>query len=76
MTPNTINPRMKFHCPNCGSDVAPARVHLGYKHCMECGETQAREVRMTWCVAPLNKSNYILVTNPEELKQLNPKRTT
>lgn len=67
---------MKFHCPNCGADVAPARVHLGYKHCMECGETRAQEARMGWCVAPLNKSNYILVTNPEELKQLNPKRTT
>lgn len=67
---------MKYHCPNCGADVAPARVHLGYKQCLECGETRAKEVRMGWCVAPLNKSNYILVTNPEELKQLNPKRTT
>jgi len=73
----TLNTRMKFHCPNCGSDVAPARVHLGYKHCMECGETQAREVRMTWCVAPAyNKGAYQLITNPDDLKVTNPKRTT
>jgi hypothetical protein len=40
---------------------------------MACGETLARQVRHT--VAPMNKSNYMLFTDPELLKQLNPKRT-
>jgi hypothetical protein len=40
---------------------------------MACGETLARQVRRT--VAPLNKSNYMLFTDPAMLKQLNPKRT-
>jgi hypothetical protein len=40
---------------------------------MACGDKAARQVRHT--VAPLNKSNYMLFTDPELLKQLNPKRT-
>jgi hypothetical protein len=41
---------------------------------MTCGEKAARAVKHT--IAPLNKSNYIMVTDPTMLKQLNPKRTT
>ena len=58
----------------CGEDVVPARVTLGYKTCLPCGEQAARQARKGWCVAPLNKSNYILVTDPSLLKGLNPKR--
>jgi hypothetical protein len=36
-----------------------------------CGDLEARKVRH--CVAPLNKSNYVLVSNFTDLKQLNPK---
>jgi hypothetical protein len=41
---------------------------------MECGEMLAQRVKHT--IAPINKSNYMLISNKEELKQLNPKRTT
>jgi hypothetical protein len=41
---------------------------------MQCGEKIAKERKFT--VAPLNKSNYMLFTDMEMLKQLNPKRTT
>jgi len=41
---------------------------------MDCGETIAQRVKHT--IAPMNKSNYMLISNMEELKQLNPKRTT
>jgi hypothetical protein len=41
---------------------------------MTCGEKAARAVKHT--VAPLNKSNYVLVTDRALLKQLNPKRAT
>ena len=59
----------------CGNPVHPRRVEAGYYWCMDCGETKAKEARTSWCIAPLNKSNYILITDPQHLKQLNPKRT-
>jgi hypothetical protein len=46
---------------------------MGYVTCMPCGEVEARKVRHT--IAPLNKSNYIVVSDRDMLKQLNPKRT-
>ena len=58
----------------CGDTVNPLRAQLGYPTCLPCGETVARKVRHT--VAPLSKSNYILINDPALLKQLNPKRTT
>jgi len=30
---------------------------------------------MTFCTAPINKSNYVLISNVEDLKGLNPKRS-
>lgn len=61
-------------CISCGDDVHIERWNLGYHHCKHCGDALARQKR--WTVAPLNKSNYMLFTDPELLKQLNPKRTT
>ena len=58
----------------CGASVPPRRAALGYTTCLSCGEAQARRVRHT--IAPLNKSNYVLVTDRTMLSQLNPKRTT
>lgn len=55
----------------CGDKINPRRVALGYQTCPVCGDLEARKVRH--CVAPLNKSNYVLVSNFTELKQLNPK---
>ena len=59
----------------CGNPVHPKRVEAGYYWCLECGEAKAKEARTHWCIAPLNKSNYILITDPNDLKGLNPKRT-
>jgi hypothetical protein len=62
-------------CTTCYAErVPPARARLGYKSCMTCGEKAASNVRHT--IAPLNKSNYVLITDTSLLKQLNPKRTT
>jgi ribosomal protein L37AE/L43A len=63
------------HCADCGELYNKARQALGYYTCKDCGEAHAQAQRARWTVAPLNKSNYILVTDTEELKQLNPKRT-
>ena len=61
-------------CTQCYFErVPPARAELGYRTCLTCGEADAKKVRHT--IAPLNKSNYMLFTDPELLKQLNPKRT-
>ena len=62
-------------CTTCYAErVPPARARLGYRSCLSCGEANAKAVRHT--VAPMNKSNYMLFTDTELLKQLNPKRTT
>ena len=61
-------------CTGCyGVRVEPPRLRLGYTTCMSCGEKAARAVKHT--ITPLNKSNYIMVTDLTMLKQLNPKRT-
>jgi hypothetical protein len=60
-------------CPLCGDDVSTERIRLGYVLCMCCGEDAAKQVKHT--IVPMNKSNYILVTDLSLLKQLNPKNT-
>jgi len=60
-------------CPSCYiEDIPLRRYQLGYRTCLTCGEKQAKKVKHT--VAPLNKSNYMLFTDVNLLKQLNPKR--
>jgi hypothetical protein len=61
-------------CKLCGEDYEYGRWKKGYAVCLKCGDEIAHERKFT--VVPMNKSNYILVTNFEILKQLNPKRTT
>jgi len=60
-------------CLNCDAPIAAARAALGYTLCLICGERVARARRHT--VANLAKSNYILITDPTMLRQLNPKYT-
>lgn len=60
------------NCISCGDTFPPKRQALGYNTCLSCGDFAARQVN--WTSVPMNKSNYVLVTNLEELKQLNPKR--
>lgn len=68
----------KYFCramlDDCEQYVNPHRVKLGYMTCMKCGETIAKQKKHT--IAPINKSNYMFISDPEILKQLNPKRTT
>lgn len=59
-------------CANCGYGIGDGRAALGYRTCLECGDAVAKQVQ--WLSAPINKSNYTLISNLEELKQLNPKR--
>lgn len=63
-------------CRECGDTIETKRWALGYKHCLFCGEEIAQQINRSRTIAPINKSNYMLITDRELLKQLNPKRTT
>lgn len=60
-------------CRACGEDYPARRAALGYRTCMDCGETEAVEMRTSWCIAPLPKQGYTRITKKEDLKQLNQK---
>ena len=64
-------------CRTCGTqdadDLPAARWDIGYRTCMPCADVAMRKRIRT--VVPMHKSNYMLFTDPELLKQLNPKRT-
>lgn len=62
-----------YDCTLCGDDILPARYKLGYRTCMMCGEEAARAIRAAWCVAPMHKSNYMLITDRRDLAGLNNK---
>jgi hypothetical protein len=70
----------KFLCTEClfaRVPAARARRCIDEKvriTCAECGEMLARKVKR--CVVNMNKVAYMMVTDLETLKQLNPKRTT
>ena len=59
-------------CVNCGDQYSDRRLNLGYRTCMPCGDDVARTIR--WLAAPINKSNYVLISDLNDLKGLNPKR--
>jgi ribosomal protein L37AE/L43A len=61
-------------CKMCGDEFGEERFRLGYAVCLACGDEIAKERKFT--IAPLNKSNYVCITDMVMLKQLNPKRTT
>ena len=67
-----------YHLPICthcyAVRVEPQRKHLSRPTCSSCGDKIAKERKFT--VACNNKQGYELITNPDYLKQLNPKRTT
>jgi ribosomal protein L37AE/L43A len=58
-------------CVKCGDHVLHGRWRLGYTTCLRCGEDVARQVKHT--IAPMHKSNYMVITNQDDLKGLNNK---
>lgn len=56
---------------SCGEEINPRRYALGYRTCLECGEKDAKKTKFT--IAPMHKSNYVLVTDYTDLKGLNNK---
>jgi len=64
---------MKPICVSCGDTFAPARQLAGYHLCMPCGEQRSVQERRGWCIAPMHKSNYMLLTDPSDLLGINNK---
>lgn len=58
-------------CVKCGDHVLHGRWRLGYTTCLRCGEDIARQRKHT--IAPMHKSNYMVITNQDDLKGLNNK---
>lgn len=58
-------------CVKCGDHVLDARYKLGYTTCLKCGEVDARKTKHT--IAPMHKSNYVVITNRQDLQGLNNK---
>lgn len=60
-------------CKLCGDVYDVKRLRLGYAVCLPCGEDIAKEVNSRRTVAPMHKSNYVLITNRADLVGLNNK---
>jgi len=56
-------------CTNCGDQYSDRRLDLGYNTCMPCGDHVAQTIRFT--VVNGHKSNYMVVSNLDDLKGLN-----
>ena len=58
-------------CSRCGDTYSSKRAKAGYPVCLLCGEEYARAKVRT--IAPMHKSNYMLITNLDDLKGINNK---
>jgi ribosomal protein L37AE/L43A len=67
MIDETFSPKCKL----CGNTYDAERLAIGYAICMPCGDDLASKVVRT--VAPMHKSNYMLITDRADLKGLNNK---
>jgi hypothetical protein len=64
----SINKVYQLPC-DCGNAIPLARFNLGYRQCLLCGEKTAK--KRVFTIAPMPKSNYILITDLSLLKGLN-----
>jgi hypothetical protein len=69
MIDETFTPQCKL----CGLIYDSQRFRLGYAVCLSCGDEIAELKTKQYTVAPMHKSNYVLITNREDLKGLNNK---
>jgi hypothetical protein len=69
MTDHTEEPE-EPQCRTCGDAFPLARYNLKYRVCMACATKQPPPVRT---IVNLHKSNAVLITDMNDLKDLNPK---
>lgn len=66
--------RANARCRLCLSNgVGKKRAAYGHTICKVCAEKRAVQERLSWCVAPMHKSNYMLITSRADLIGLNNK---
>lgn len=70
---NQDNDTHETECASCGELYSDARAAAGYTVCLKCGDQAAVDARKHWCVTNMHKSNYMLITNKEDLIGLNNK---
>jgi len=59
-------------CTSCYAvRVEPHRARMRRPICMGCGDKVAGQTKRT--IVPMHKSNYLLITDPEDLKGINNK---
>jgi ribosomal protein L37AE/L43A len=58
-------------CTLCNAEVHPLRIQAGIYTCLHCGDKQAKQRKH--CIVPMHKSNYIVVTNHDDLVRINNK---
>ena len=58
-------------CILCDAIVHPLRIKAGINTCIHCGDKLAKQ--RTHCIVPMHKSNYIVVTNRDDLVRINNK---
>ena len=68
-----IDENFEPQCKLCGLIYESQRFRLGYAVCLSCGDEIAELKTKRYTVAPMHKSNYVLITNKEDLKGLNNK---
>jgi hypothetical protein len=49
------------------------KTELNINVCLDCGDVSAEQQRQSWCVVPLPKQAYTLVTSKSDLLHLNQK---
>lgn len=62
-----------YGCVVCDTLYPRARAALGYRTCTECGEVLAKQQAKQYTVVPMHKSNYVPITNRDDLKGINNK---
>ena len=66
-----IDETFEPQCKLCGNAYAAERLSIGYAVCMPCGDDLAGQVVRT--IAPMHKSNYMMITDMTDLKGINNK---
>jgi len=62
---------MSVKCITCNAIVHPLRSKVGINTCIYCGDKEAKQ--RNHCIVPMHKSNYIVVTNRDDLVRINNK---
>lgn len=66
-----------MRCVSCRKPVPPLRWQSGRHTCLDCGEKQAKQERLSWCIVQeYGKGPYQLITPtaaPTVLRQTNQK---